>query len=563
MEVQVVRRPGFRPSPRLVLAAVSALSTAVLLLEARDQWFFNDDWGQWGTNRQGPTIEHPWRFFFGDHNGHWMTLNRVLFELAYRAVGLRSYLPYLMPVLVLHVAATWLVFGVARRAGVRPWLACAGAAVFAFFGSGAEVLTWADAFGFAAPLAFGTAQLLLADHDGPVDRRDLLGALLGVLGIMSGGAALTMVGVVACAAALRRRWRPLVVAVAPQSVAWIVWFLAIGHEGERTTADREHAPQMAAYFWRAVSSSVESITQLGVSGLVVAALVAFAWWRPTRFTERGRAPVAALAAGLLLFAAQTTVARVNLGVELAASSRYLYIGGFLVLPLLLLAIDDVVERVPRLVPVALVLLVWAAVANAFAIDSFARTWGPREQQIREAVLTVAQLDGLDAVPAGTRLVPLDGSAFEPEWAPTVDVIRALRDHGDLPHADPPSRLDRLSWSLALLVRTDALRAGAPAPLPATVVVRGEGGTTVAPSGNGCVTATAGPTQTETRVTVSGATTLWLRSLQGGRGSLGLAEQAVRVESSGHEWNAGVSRLTLVPGADGILGVPAPTLDICG
>ncbi len=555
-----LRRLGARVTPGAALVAAMLVGLAVLLLEARDQWFFNDDWGQWGTNRVGPGIDEPGTFFFGPHNGHWMSLNRFVFEGIYRVFGLQTYLPYLVPVLAVHFAAVWVLFLVARRAGVRPWLACAGAVVFAWFGSGAEVLTWADAFGFAAPLAFGGAQLLLVDHRGPIDRRDVAGLAFGLLSIVSGGASLTMIVVVALSLVLQRRWRAAVFAVVPPGLLWMAWFAIIGSDGERTLVDREHVPNMAAYFWRSISSSAESVTQIGAGGLVVVALVVFAWWNPRSFTEPGRATVAALAGGLVLFALQTTLARVNLGVELASSSRYLYLGGFLILPLLLLAFEDVARRQPRLLPAMIVLLLWAAVANAFAIDGFTRSWGPRKQAIRDAVAAVSQLDGLENVPGGTRLVDPQ-RAFEPEWAPTVDVIRALRDNGDLPTFDAPLEADRLAWATRLLVRPEP-SAGGPGVLAGEV--RDESNVVVQPDG-GCVDLVAVTSGIESTVRLSGLATVWIeaplptplevRLVSSVDGSLG---EAVVIDGLGvRRLHVGVERTTT------LVTFAAPTLRMCG
>jgi hypothetical protein len=297
-----------------------------------------------------------------------------------------------------------------------------------------------------------------------------------------------------------------------------------------------------------------------VSGAFVLALVAFAWWQPRRFCEPGRAPVAALAAGLLLFALQTTVARVNLGVELASSSRYLYIGGFLILPLLLLAFEDVARLQPRLLPAMVVLLLWAAVANAFALDGFARVWGPRKQAIHDAVAAVSQLDGLDRVPGGTRLVDPD-HAFEPEWAPTVDVIRALRDNGDLPTFDPPLEADRLAWATRLLVRVEP-SAGTPGSL--TGEVRDEANVVVR-AVNGCVELTPVVANAPSTIRLADTVTVWIeapvptelsvRLVSLVDGSLG--EAGVVTLSGAQRLHVGVERTTA------LVTFTAPTLRLCG
>ena len=54
---------------------------------------------------------------------------------------------------------------------------------------------------------FGLVQLLLADHEGPIDRRDWLALLAGLAALMCSGVAIAMVLVVGIAMLLRRGWR--------------------------------------------------------------------------------------------------------------------------------------------------------------------------------------------------------------------------------------------------------------------------------------------------------------------------------------------------------------------
>ena len=54
--------------------------------------------------------------------------------------------------------------------------------MFVLFGAGAQDILWAFQITFTGALVFGLVQLLLADHDGPVDRRDWLGSVPGCSG---------------------------------------------------------------------------------------------------------------------------------------------------------------------------------------------------------------------------------------------------------------------------------------------------------------------------------------------------------------------------------------------
>jgi hypothetical protein len=71
-----------------------------------------------------------------------------------------------------------------RRLGVRPIIATATAVPFVCFGAGAMNIFFAIQISLAGSLFFGLAHLLLADHDGPVDRRDVLGLAFGVVALM-------------------------------------------------------------------------------------------------------------------------------------------------------------------------------------------------------------------------------------------------------------------------------------------------------------------------------------------------------------------------------------------
>jgi hypothetical protein len=383
-----------------------------------------------------------------------MTTNRVVFEMIYRVVGLQSYLPYLLPMIVVHIGASTVLWLVCRRADIRPWIATVTATLFLFFGAGAEVLGWADPFGYVSPLLFGTIQLLLTDHDGPIDpRRDLLGLLAGFVGVMSGGPALVMIAVVGMSLCLRRRWAAAALATLPLAAAWFTWWLLIGREYDLELAGRETAGQVAPYFITGVTSSVDAVSRLGISGVLVVALVLLVALLPHELVRRGRAPVLALALGFVLFWAQAAIGRVKLGPEQAASSRYLYLAAFLILPLIAFGIDQVGRRVPRLLPGFLVLGIWALVSNLSLLYDWNRHWSPIEAAMERAVAASVSLPGIDAVDPSTRLDDPDG-VFEGVWLAPIGVLRALDANGDFPDWQPVSESDRLRWASVLLVRAE-------------------------------------------------------------------------------------------------------------
>ena len=436
---------------RRVFALASVAAFVLLLLEGRNQWFFGDDWGQWSINRFGPELDRPAKFFFSPHNGHWMSLNRLVFEVAYRATGLRWYVVYLLPVIVFHVMAAWLLRHICIRAGVSPWMATSSAMVFLFLGTGAEVLTWSDAFGYMAGLVLGGWQLVLADHDGPLDRRDVMGLALGLVSIASGAAAITMLGAIGLSGLLRGRVRAVAFHVAPPALAWAIWWIAIGHNDKQDLVDRSSLGDAPSYFYKGVTTSIEAVTLISLSALLALLLIGFVVWRAPSWREPKRAPIAALAAGLPAFWLLVTITRLAEAVEPAASSRYLYVTAFFILPMLTLAVDELARNHRPAVRVATGVFIWAMVLNAISLDSFAQFTGGRAYHIKRGVATVLSLPGTSELPPDTRLDDPEG-IVKGGWVAPVGVLRLLHEHGDLPNLPTPTEHERLRWGTPLLVR---------------------------------------------------------------------------------------------------------------
>lgn len=89
----------------------------------------------------------------------------------YWLVGLRSYAPYHVLAIGLHLKAAALLRVIMRRAGVVPWISTVPASLIAFFGTASQEILWAFQIAFSGALVLGLVQLLLADHDGSIDRR--------------------------------------------------------------------------------------------------------------------------------------------------------------------------------------------------------------------------------------------------------------------------------------------------------------------------------------------------------------------------------------------------------
>ena len=215
------QRPLRRDLPLIGFAAAAVIAFPLALFWGRHGWFTQDDWDFLSARTAGNVGD-----LFRPHFQHWSTLPILLYRLLWVMVGLRSYLPYRIVLVGLHLVAAGILLALMRRSGVRPWIATIVAVAFVYFGSGGENILVAFNITFAASLVFGLLQLLAADHDGPLEGRDWLGLLAGFVGLLCSGVAVTMAIIVGLAVLLRRGrrgWRVAAFHSVPLGVAYVVW----------------------------------------------------------------------------------------------------------------------------------------------------------------------------------------------------------------------------------------------------------------------------------------------------------------------------------------------------
>ena len=143
--------------------------------------------------------------------------------LIYRGVqnlfGIDSYWPFLVPTMLVHVATVLLVRVLCRRCGVSAWTTTLMCAALLVFGSGWENIVFGIQITYNLSLCAFLAVLVLVDHDGAPDRRDVLAAVVGLIGVMSSGfGPFFVVGAAVFVVVRRRPWRTLLLVVGPQAL---------------------------------------------------------------------------------------------------------------------------------------------------------------------------------------------------------------------------------------------------------------------------------------------------------------------------------------------------------
>ena len=301
--------PRLQPTPArlprpIVIAHVATLLAAFFTWAYldRDLWFFGDEWDF--LTRRGLHGAHF--SLWAPHNEHWSVLPILLWRAIYSLEHLSSYWPYLVPLLLAHVAVVHLVWRRCLRQGADPWVATALGLLLGFLGAGAEDLVWAFQIGFLSSLLFGLLAMEVAEGPRAQGEAPYLLAPLWLSGITSArplvrdataaGLALaalmcSTVGVASCVALAvlllgrsgwRRAFRVLVVPLC----AYGIWFAFAGRTGLRTTGD---------YFGASVFLKVPTFVASNMSqdlgraagwarlGRILAAtLVTWALWRGHR-----------------------------------------------------------------------------------------------------------------------------------------------------------------------------------------------------------------------------------------------------------------------------------------
>ncbi|GAC1508057.1 MAG: hypothetical protein NVS1B3_08990 [Candidatus Dormibacteraceae bacterium] len=305
----------------VIVAGLALATGAAILWLSRSYTFYFDEWDfilsapGWG-----------WATFLEPHNEHPVMLPRLIYAALLDTVGLRSYVPYMLVLVALHVAAALLLFElIRRRAG--DFVAIAFTAMFLVLGAGWENLLWAFQLAFVGSVACGLGLLLALE--GPSTPRRLLVAtilltaslMFSAIGLFFGVAAATRL---ALAPARRRELLWFV----PVAIAFAAWYLALGHSGKPSVppGSASNLLVVPAYVAWGLAGSVGGI--IGITGtaalavLVVAAgAVGFAWWR-----HRPDQLALGAAGGLITFYALTGLARAQIGYDQSASGRYIYVG---------------------------------------------------------------------------------------------------------------------------------------------------------------------------------------------------------------------------------------------
>ncbi len=452
------------PGERIAAAAFGVYLVAaipILVKLGSHYWFRGDEWAFFVTG----SIADP-AGLFQPIQSHWSTIPIILYRALYGAFGLHSYLPYQLSVILLHLILCWLLRAIMRRAGVGPWMATVSAATFVLFGSSETNILDGVQVSQVGSVVFGFAHLLLADHEGGIDRRDWLGLVCGLLGIMSSGLGPPMVAIVGMAAMCRRGWLPALIHTVPLAAIYLIWLFINRAE---PLGDQSLPPLIIFAHWvlHAMTGAFLALAGHAVVAVALGVLLvtglALAWvpLSLAEFRQRASLPTAMLVGALVLqgvICTQRWPIIWYLGIDAARLDRYLGVCVALSLPAIAVAADAVVQRWRWMMPVVCALFLVGVVFNfaQFGSDSFRSPnsyVGPRA-----TVLAVAYSPLAEHVPADMKPYPSGTSGGDMDMAFLLDA----RNSGRLP--PPPVMTTALQAQTELRLSVQEI----PGPIPASL-----------------------------------------------------------------------------------------------
>lgn len=373
--------------PTIAFWAGVAASCVVWWYVGRDQWFIRDDWGFLIT-RQEMLAGGGWdSMLMIPQDGHWMAPALLVFHWLREAFGYGSYWPYLIVLLASHLGIVLCARALCRRLGVQPWTTTLMCGVLLVLGYGWENLLFAVQITYNFSLLAFLAQVLLADHDGPVDWRDGVGAALAVVGVMSSGFGPFFIFGIAVFLGLRRRWTAMAVAVVPQALAYAWWWVTWGADPAADEAGRAFSgvPRFTVRgMLQAFGGLSGTLWLAGGAALLTAAILV---WRPVDWWRRSM--MLALAATPVVMYAGIGVERAALDAPSASASRYAYMAAMMLAPMLALGLDQAGRFAPWAVWVSRALLVLSIGRNVAVLDDLGGAWAARAREEQRLIALIA------------------------------------------------------------------------------------------------------------------------------------------------------------------------------
>ena len=525
---------------RILHWASLALTFAVLLIMSRRQWFVQDDW-VFAAKASEDGLGEVLRAY----DIHWVSAPLAGFRVFFGVFGFKSYLPYLVPVLALHVLAGHLLWRLMRQLGVNDWVATAAAGSFLACGTGPVIYLLAIETGGLGSLVLGLALILLVNHGGGEPRRDRLAIAVAVLSLPFSGVSPILIGVALLVVALRRGWRASFRFVAVPAGVYVVWFLIFARGGSSGKPSPGALLKIPLFIWSGLLATIDKSTVF--EGAAVLAVVALVAWSVKHWDLRSTraAPAFAMALGVVAFFVIVGPARVATFARTGdIEGRYVYFTWPLLVPLIGLAVTSLLGRWRWREAAVVALGLVSAVHGFSGVLDETRNEERREAGLRSRVLASARVVTTESF--------LPDVLIDDDSAPSLTTSRLQRFQraGDLP---PLPSLTPEQLGQAALPLQARLVGSSPAGVTGAPAIGTVAGAVSEPDGD-CTRITPGDDgRPELTLVVNERSVLRLRSQRGGEATVvrGPGDDPGAVATADHDLEPGRDAfLELVPTGGG-------------
>jgi hypothetical protein len=393
---------GTEDGARWAFRALLAFAVLVLLFVGRNQWFIRDDWAFIFTRERMHRASGLDDMLFVAQDGHWMTIPIIVYRIIHAIFGTGSYWPYLIPTMACHLGVAAMVRKLSLRVGVTPWTATILAGTLAVFGSGWENIVFAIQLVYNLSLLAFLVHLWLIDHDGPPDRRDVMGAVAGLVAVASSGFGPFFIVGTLVFMLLRRRWTAAVIAVVPMSLATAWWWLFWGKD---PAGDKLNSPvsRVPAYVRHGVEAVFQSLSTASLVGISMLATLAILLWRSRDSRAHDLMLSLAVTAGLMYLG--LGIQRGGFGEETGATSRYVYMGAVLFIPAFGVAVDQLGRIAEPALWAGRLVLLSATAMNVAALKSNGEDWAARAAGERTLLELIAGSPAFSTVDRSNSPLP--------------------------------------------------------------------------------------------------------------------------------------------------------------
>ncbi len=420
------------------LFSLAAIAGSLLFIN-RDQWFFNDEW-DFITDRgiAGGAELH----LFVPHNEHWSTIPILIYRAIFSIFGLKAYLPYIVPLIALHLLVVHLLWRLMLRVGVNEWIAVATTAAFGVFGAGSENLLWAFQIGFVGSIAAGLVEVYLVDQDDTLRRR-VLAYAAGLAALMCSGLGVLMVAASGLVCLARRGLKAAALHTAPLAAVFLLWLLIVDNPDVSTNLQSPSLETVVTAVIVGLKATLNGLTTVSFLGWIM--LTILVGWMVSSLKRHLplATPILALAVAAVALFAMVSLGRAA-DIDLAGSSRYVYVAGALLLPALALLLSDMAPRRGMQLLLLFAICV-VGVRQAQLLSGTASAEAEREAVSRGKIVAAAEL-----LRAGAQTV---SDLPDAQYAINLDTMELLllAEKGQLPRGYETSETDELAAAASLQV----------------------------------------------------------------------------------------------------------------